>query len=231
MVCSSIANSTARRELSTRGVPRPHARDVRLPGRPHAFDAVSLGGLIEDADEVVEPRDRLSGRQRERELFESDDVGEDHRHVVVVLRDRIVAVLVAIGDPLGHEREHEGFVRLLLLLDEVRLDLQAPAHVVEGGRDVGELIARPGVDLHALLARGDALRCELESPQRPHEHLREHEGQEADEDDHRGRREDQVAREILDGRHRLVIALLRDDDPAEVAHPSGAYAVIEFRPR
>ena len=191
------------------------AGEVALPRGAHALDAVALGGLVEGADEVVEPGDRLFGRHRERELLEPDDVGEDHRDVVAVLGDRVVAVLVAARHALGHEREDEALVRPLLLLDEVRLDLEAAAHVVEGGRDVGELVARAGVDLDALLAGGDPLRGGLEPAQRPHEDLREHEREQADEDDHAGGREDEVAREVLDGHERLGRGLLRDDDPVQ----------------
>ena len=104
---------------------------------------------------------------------------------------------------------------LLLLLDQVRLDLQAAAHVVERGRDIGELVARAGVDLHALLARGDALRRGLEPAQRPHEDLGEHEREQADEDDHARGGEDQVAGEVLDRHERLGGGLLRDDDPVQ----------------
>src|SRR6478735_9080902 len=45
------------------------ARDVRLARRSHALDAVPLGGLVEDADEVVELRHGLFGRQCEGELL------------------------------------------------------------------------------------------------------------------------------------------------------------------
>jgi hypothetical protein len=55
----------------------------------------------------------------------------------------------------------------------VRLGLQAPAHVVEGVGDIRQLVAGAAVDLHALLARGDALGGELEPAQRSHEDLRQ----------------------------------------------------------
>ena len=63
--------------------------------------------------------------------------------------------------------------------------------------------------------RGDPLRGGLEPAQRPHEDLREHEREQADEDDHGGGREDQVAGEVLDGHQRLGRGLLRDDHPVQ----------------
>ena len=151
----------------------------------------------------------------ERELLEADDVGEDDRDVVVVLRDGVVAVLVAVGHPSGmNDRMSRSFARSC---SSMRCDLtcEAAAHVVEGGGDVGELVARAGIDLHALVARGDPLRRGLEPAQRPHEDLREHEREQADEDDHAGGREDEVAGEVLDRDERFGRGLLRDDHPVQ----------------
>ena len=73
---------------------------------------------------------------------------------------------------LGHEGAQQPLVLGALLVDEGGLELEAAAHVVERRGDIGELVALAGLDLHALLARGDAAGGIPQPAQRAHRERR-----------------------------------------------------------
>ena len=81
------------------------------------------------------------------QLVEPDDVGEDHRDVLVVLGDGLLALAVALHHRLGHQRQQQPVVLPPLLVEQVLLDREVAAHVVEGDGQVAEFVARlaPGI--------------------------------------------------------------------------------------
>ena len=214
--CISIANSTARRAWSTRGTLSPRARQVSLPGGAHALDAERLGRLVERAEDVVQDVEALLARHAAPVLLEADDVGEEHRDLLVVLDDRAGALLVALRERLGHEGAQQPVVLGALLVDEGRLQLEAAAHVVERGGDVGELVALAGLHLHALLSRCDAARRIPEPAQRTdREPGDDHRDDRDDADDDR-RRQREALGELVDGCERLGTRRSRRRSPTAV---------------
>lgn len=131
------------------------------------------------------------------------------------LGDRLVALLVPLGDTLGHEREQQLLVLDLLLVDELLLDAQTRRHVVEGAAEVAELVARTLGHLHVEVALGDAVHGPDESVHGSREHLCEQQRQQRDAEQDAEQRQQQRAGEITDRGEGFVLVHVRHDDPVE----------------
>ena len=119
---------------------QPATREIAVAQRADPLDAEALGRRVELAHQLVDDGQRLLGLQVGRQLVESDDVGEDHRHVLVVLGDGLLPVTVAGHHLFGHERQQQPVVLLALLVEQVLLDREVAAHVVESDCQIAELV-------------------------------------------------------------------------------------------
>ena len=66
------------------------------------------------------------------QLVQADDVGEDHGDVLVVLRDDLLALPIALHHRLRHQRQQQPVVFPALLVEQIFLDAEVAAHLVEG---------------------------------------------------------------------------------------------------
>ena len=108
--------------------------------------------------------------------------------VLVFLRDGLLTVAVALHDRLGHQRQQQAVVFLALFGEQLFLDLQIPAHLVESDSEIADFVARGDRHRDVVVAGADLLRAGLQSPDRPHEYLGDqHRGHADDENHRRGR--------------------------------------------
>ena len=186
--------------------------------RTDPLNAKAFRSGVELADQLVDDGQLLVRRQHRGQLVHADDVGEDDGHVLVVLGDRLFALPVALHHGFGHQRQHQAVVFPPLFGEQLLLDRQISAHLVESDCEIAEFVTRLHGQRHAVLARADPLGTRLEPPDRPHEQTCQQHRRDADhEDDHR-RREHQCARERRHRREGLGCVDLGDDGPVQALH-------------
>ena len=135
------------------------------------LDAKGFGRRIEFAHQLVDDPHQFVAGQPVGDLVEADDVGEDDRDVLVLLRDGLLAFAVTLHDRLGHQRQQQTVVFLALFGEQLFLDLQIPAHLVESDSEIADLVARRDRYRDVVVAGADLLRAGLQSPDGPHEYL------------------------------------------------------------
>ena len=178
-----------------------------------------LGGGIHLADQFVDQSQRFLGRQFDLQPLEADDVGEDHRHLVVLHRDGVFALLEPLGDGVRHQGAQQLIGVLAVLVDQVLLDGEAAAHLVEGHREIPDLVTGLDGNRDVVVTGTDPLRTLLEPPDRTDEHLRQQDRQQADPEDHAGghQHDGLGERRLLD--EGLGGVDLGDDRPMQVGVP------------
>ena len=133
----------------------------------------------------------------------------------MLLRDDLLALLVALDDRFGHQQRQELGVLLALLDEQLFLDRQTSAHLVESLCQFADLVARLDGHVDVVVACADALRARLQSPDGPHEELgEEHRGDAHGEDDADGRQHDGPGERGLP-LERLRGVDLADDGPVQ----------------
>ena len=161
--------------------------------------------------------DVRSGRQ----FVETDDVGEDHGDVLVVLGDGLLAVAVARHHLLGHQGQQQAVVLAPLLVEEVLLDGEVAAHVVERHGQIAEFVAGRHGDGNAVVARADLLGAALEPADRADEQPRQQHRRDADHEDDRHRRQHQPPGERRHRGEGLRGVDLGDDGPSQPGDVGG----------
>ena len=119
------------------------AGQVAVVQRPDLLDAEILRSGVELAVSLLTIASSSSEFKLGGQLVEADDVGEDHRDVLVVLRDRLLALAIALHDGFGHQRQQQAIVLPPLLGEQFLLDRQVAAHVVESDCQIAEFVAGP----------------------------------------------------------------------------------------
>ena len=130
----------------------PAAGKVAVVQGAHLLDAEILCGGVELAGQLVDDGQQLVGGQICAELVEADDVGEDHGDVLVVLGDRLLAFAVALHHRFRHQRQHQAVVLAALLVEQIFLDREIAAHVVERHGQVTEFVAALHRQRHLVVA-------------------------------------------------------------------------------
>ncbi len=194
---------------------QPATGQVAVVGVAHRFDSVSLGGRVELAGQFVDQLQRRLGLQPRGEFVETDQVGEDHRDVLVLLGDRLLTIPVALHHRLRHQREQQPVVLGALFSEELILDRQIAAHIVERLGEITELVVGVHRQRDVVVAGADLLGADLQPPDRPDEHPGpQHGGQAGDEDDESSGA-DQSEGEVALGGERLVGVDRGDDRPVQ----------------
>ena len=86
-------------------------------------------------------------------------------------RNGLFAIAITLDDRLGHQRQQQTVVFLALFGQQTIFDLQIPAHLVESGGEIADLVSGRDRDRDVVIAGADLLRAGLQPPQRPHECL------------------------------------------------------------
>ena len=133
------------------------AGQVSVAQRADPLDAEALGGRVELADQPVDDGQRFVRRQFGGQFVEPDDVGEDDRDVLVVLGDGLLALAVTRHHLLGHQRQHDAVVLPPLLVEQVLLDGEISAHVVECDCQIAEFVAGHHRYRHPVVTGADLL--------------------------------------------------------------------------
>ena len=207
---------------------QPAAGQIAVVQRAHLLDAEALGRCVELADQPVDDGQRFVRGQTGRQLVEPDDVGEDDRHVLVVLGDRLLAVAVARHHGFGHQGQHQAVVLPPLLVEQVLLDREVSAHVVESDCQITEFVAGGHRKRHPVVARADLLRTCLEATDRAHEQPRQQHRRDADDEDDRHRRQHQRSRERRHRSECLRRVDLGDDGPPQPWNVGGRVGLQGF---
>ena len=106
----------------------------------HPFDTVAICGAVEGLHQRVEHGDRVLTGHLPREVVETQQLRVDHRHIPMLGADVLLTVAEAPRNRFGHEALEQFVVLVALSIDELLLGLQARTHVVEGGRQLPELV-------------------------------------------------------------------------------------------
>ena len=128
--------------LSSRGHVQATTRQIAVVHGANRFDAEGFGRRIEFAHQLVDDSDQFVAGEPTGDLVESDDVGEDDRHILVLLCDGLLTVAVALHDRFGHQRQQQAVVLLALFVEQPLLDLQISAHLVESRSEIADFVVR-----------------------------------------------------------------------------------------
>ena len=149
------------------------------------------------------------------QLVEVVDRGVEHRDVGVLLGDVRLAGAVA----LGHRRRHQGRQQPVVLghlgVQQLLLGAEAGAHVVERGREVGELVLPPALHPGVEVAAGDLAHPADEPVDRTGEHAGEQQRGQRDDQDDAERGQPEGAQQVAHRAERLVHVDLADHGPAD----------------
>ena len=143
------------------------------------LDTEILCGRVELPRQLVHDDQQLIGGELVCQLVEAHDVGKDHGDVLVILRDRLLTLAIALHHRLGHQRQQQSVVLATLLVEQLLFDREIAAHVVERHCEIAELVARLHRQLHVVVAGTDLLGTSLEPTDRPHEQSRQQHGRES----------------------------------------------------
>jgi hypothetical protein len=180
------------------------------------LDAKGFGRRIELSHQLVDDPDQFVAGQTDRDLVEADDVGEDDRHVLMLLGDGLLAVAVTLRNGFGHQRQQQSVVFIALLGEQAFLDLQISAHLVESDCEIADFISRGDRYRHLVVAGADFFRPGPQSPDGLYEHMGDQHREHAQDENQRRGRHDERPGECLDPGIGLGTVSGRQDRPAQI---------------
>lgn len=134
----------------------------------------------------------------------------------MLLGDGLLALPIALQHRLGHQRQQQAVVLPALLVEQLFLDREVSAHLVESRCQITDLVAGPDGNVDVVVAGADLAGALLESPDRAHRRLGDEHRRYADHENHCGDRDHQVLAEPAQPRERIGVVPRGQDRPVQV---------------